>query len=314
MEAETVKSVSRGPRRWFTQEEDDYILHERKRGTLFASIAHRLGRDRHSVAKRFRWTSRLRGSHSPPSKGRVFSSSEDEVIIRMMNHGRSVSDIAAKLSATSKKTIEQVHARLHRLREAGLVKLARQREFHPPLTKSDIDRICADREAGLTWREIGVKEGRNGVALSNDRALRSHLSRQSAGSASAPWSAAEIQQMKHLRDEQGLKWKQIASILGRTVRELWYRYGKHCSKAQITKPHSHKSGLRRAWSAEDDATLLSLVKKYGIRWRTIQAFMSDRSTSSLKWRYARYLVRKIESSNDSAEHSGSPPRDVKRED
>ncbi|RCH86860.1 Myb-like DNA-binding domain protein, partial [Rhizopus stolonifer] len=101
------------------------------------------------------------------------------------------------------------------------------------------------------------------------------------------WSQEELDRLEKTVNEQlenktTVDWKEVAKeFIGRNVHQCRYQYEEHLSNKHIKKG---------AWSAQEDALLVSLVNKHGIgHWDNIVQEMPQRNKRQCAYRWYREL-------------------------
>lgn len=97
--------------------------------------------------------------------------------------------------------------------------------------------------------------------------------------------------VKFLFEEAGVKdWKLIAS----TMPQNNHRTPKSCNDRY---QNYLKSSLNHdAWTIEEDHLLFELIEKYGKKWAVISKLMVGKSQSSVKNRWYKHLIKKVDKS------------------
>ncbi|KAL3228987.1 Myb-like DNA-binding protein BAS1 [Nakaseomyces bracarensis] len=97
------------------------------------------------------------------------------------------------------------------------------------------------------------------------------------------WTPEEDEKLVKAYEKLGPKWLDISSeILGRTEDQCSKRY------IEILGPSS-KERLRE-WTLEEELSLISKVKKYGTKWRTISSEMVNRPSLTCRNRWRRIIT------------------------
>lgn len=97
------------------------------------------------------------------------------------------------------------------------------------------------------------------------------------------WTPEEDEKLVKAYEKLGPKWSDISSeILGRTEDQCSKRY------IEILGPSS-KERLRE-WTLEEELSLISKVKKYGTKWRTISSEMVNRPSLTCRNRWRRIIT------------------------
>lgn len=97
------------------------------------------------------------------------------------------------------------------------------------------------------------------------------------------WTPEEDQKLISAYEKHGPKWLDISSeILGRTEDQCSKRY------VEVLGPSS-KERLRE-WTLDEELSLISKVKKYGTKWRTISSEMESRPSLTCRNRWRRIIT------------------------
>jgi len=100
-----------------------------------------------------------------------------------------------------------------------------------------------------------------------------------------PFTAEEDQMIVALVEEMGTKWAKIAkSLPGRTDNSIKNRYYSSLLK------RSHERRLNR-FSTQEDALIITLVKRIGTKWSEVSKFLPGRTSKSIKNRYYSALKK-----------------------
>lgn len=287
------KSSGVRSRNEFTVAEDKLILAEYQRGESFAEIGRRLGRRRGVIQRRHHTIHRRQdvttAASLEPIKSKVFSTLQDELIVQMKQEGASVYKIAKKIADLAGQQFrhsheKQVGNRILQLRSNGMISTSStQRE---PLPEDDFLRLKALRDNGFTWERIARREQQPAARL-RGRYLTQARKSMPAKSYHT-WTSEEVATMRRFREQEGLKFSQIADRLDRQTAAVVNRYRRLSMDTESYRPKAAR------WSVDEDSKLVGLIKKYGKKWSIIQPLMSSRSGESLRKRYEGYLYDQVE--------------------
>lgn len=98
------------------------------------------------------------------------------------------------------------------------------------------------------------------------------------------WSPEEDDQLVKLYDEYPKKWGIIASMMqDRNENQCLHRY------RRLSQLGAHK----KIWSAEEDQTILSLIKKVGKNWKLLAEIIGSKTGKQIRERFINKLDPKI---------------------
>lgn len=106
------------------------------------------------------------------------------------------------------------------------------------------------------------------------------------------WLAFEDEFIIAKHDEIGPRWRVIAGMLAErsddAVRNRFKRLTTDADAPHSAAPRSPQK-RRRAWTAEEDATIRAFVVDYGQRWGQLRQLLHERSAYAIRNRYVRLM-------------------------
>ncbi|KAK5679573.1 hypothetical protein LTS10_008394 [Elasticomyces elasticus] len=259
------------PGTYFSQAEDDIILQGRREKKPFSKIASQLGRSRTSVHNRM-YTRLLRERRGPAMK---FSDEQAAKLIRSLDAGVTRRELATQDDipyGQLKDYLLRLKIRLNRRSRNGAV-----------CQVEDQALILAVRlDQGLTRGEISRRTGFQEGTIS--RTLRRLAPRRE--NELVPYSAVEDIQLCHLREHEGLAWKEVAARMnGRSSKSCASRYNEFLKDRAGSKADEGRGKKFARYSSAEDIQLCHLREHERLTWKEVAARMKGRNLHSCKHRY-----------------------------
>lgn len=271
-----AKSTYSHSRHEYTPEEEAIIIQRRADKFTFERIAAELGRNRETVRLHFRH--RL---DEQPHHSNRFSPEDDATILRRREQGATFRKIASELSHPPVRNPASVRARfaIHLGGGAG-----QKREFYGNALDDEIVRL---RDLGIPWREIAMRVGKKCSGV--ESRYHFHITqRQRPQERCRKIRNQDMAQLLELRQNQGMRWKEIANIMQSRAHILQYAYRRHIDRTQsVGKVRTHGG----SFTAEEDAKIIKLREEKKSSWLEISSVLATRTRVSVQSRYFRHLKK-----------------------
>jgi len=230
------------------------------------------------------------------SKRRLFTPSEDELIVQLRQKGLHWRSIATALQRPS----TSVKTRFYNTTAAALYSPETPPDRRRYFTKDEDNTILSLKAAGVTYKTMASTLRSRTTKSIQQRHFK--LDRKLDDARATPltqrrkrrlWTDSDVQKLKHLREVEGLKWRKLHELHFPDVAPATL-----AAKYQWIETQRSPFSKRVRYSSVEDEKLRQL-RRAGLSWPQIGLEMPQRSLQGLKTRWFCHLRLMAEDSRRS---------------